>query len=141
MINITIQPNSDYCILLENTSKGHHKFYEMKPIFPDTGLTYNDFTARYGKIGTIGKTTTYSMLRWNKILTSKFKKAASNRKGIVHVVPSKDGWSIKKEGSIRSSAIKSTKNSAINAAKKIKSAERVVVHKKDGSIQRNFAKS
>jgi hypothetical protein len=73
-------------------------------------------------------------------LTGKFSKAASTNSGRVHVVPSKDGWSVKKEGAKRSSVVASTKEGAIKAAKNVKSAERIVVHKKDGTIQRNAKK-
>jgi thiamine pyrophosphate-dependent acetolactate synthase large subunit-like protein len=72
-----------------------------------------------------------------KNLTLKFSKAASTNSGRVHVVPSKDGWSVKKEGAKRSSSVSPTKEEAIKAAKTVKSAERIVIHKKDGTIQRN----
>lgn len=70
-------------------------------------------------------------------LTKKFSKAASTNSGRVHVVPSKDGWSVKKEGSKRSTAVRPTKAGALKAAKSVKSAERIIVHKKDGTIHRN----
>lgn len=73
-------------------------------------------------------------------LTGKFSQAASTNSGRVHVVPSKDGWSVKKEGAKRSSVVTSTKEGAIKAAKNVKSVERIVVHKKDGTIQRNAKK-
>jgi hypothetical protein len=73
-------------------------------------------------------------------LTEKFSKAASTNSNRVHVVPSKDGWSVKKEGSTRSSAVRPTKNGAVKAAKQLKSAERIVIHKKDGTIQKNSKK-
>jgi len=73
-------------------------------------------------------------------LTGKFTKAASSNSNRVHVVPSKDGWSVKKEGSKRATAVKPTKEGAIKAAKNVKSAERIVVHKKDGTIQSNKKK-
>jgi len=73
-------------------------------------------------------------------LTEKFSKAGSTKSGRVHVVPSKDGWSVKKEGSKRSSAVKSTKTDAMKAAKQLKSSERIIVHKKDGTIQKNTKK-
>lgn len=73
-------------------------------------------------------------------LTAKFSKAASSNSGRVHVVPSKDGWSVKKEGSKRSTAVRSTKKSALKVANNLKSANRIVVHKKDGTIQRNTKK-
>ena len=76
----------------------------------------------------------------SKKITAKFSKAASNRSGRVHVVPSKDGWSVKKEGAKRSSSVKSTKESAVRAARKLKSSDRIVVHRKDGTIQKSSKK-
>jgi len=70
-------------------------------------------------------------------LTSKFSKAASTNSGRVHVVPSKSGWSVKKEGAKRSTAVRQTKDGAIRAAREVKSSERIIVHKKDGTIQSN----
>lgn len=73
-------------------------------------------------------------------LTQKFSKAASTNSGRIHVVPSKDGWSVKKEGAKRSTVVKSTKEGAIKAAKSVKSVDRIVIHKKDGTIQSNTKK-
>lgn len=73
-------------------------------------------------------------------LTEKFSKAASTNSGRVHVVPSKDGWAVKKEGAKRASVVTSTKDGAVKAANNIKTAVRVVVHKKDGTIQKNTKK-
>lgn len=73
-------------------------------------------------------------------LTEKFSKAASTNSKRVHVVPSKDGWSVKKEGSTRSSAVRPTKEGAVKAAKRLLSVERIVIHKKDGTIQKNTKK-
>lgn len=70
-------------------------------------------------------------------LTEKFSKAASSGSKRIHVVPSRDGWSVKKEGAKRSSSVMSTKEDALKAAKNIKSAKWIVVHKKDGTIQKN----
>jgi len=72
-----------------------------------------------------------------KKLTEQFVKAASSNSGRVHVVPGKDGWSIKREGNKRATLVKTTKIEAVKAAHKIKSAERIIVHKRDGSIQKN----
>lgn len=72
----------------------------------------------------------------NTKLTEKFRKAASTNSRRVHVVPSKNGWAVKKEGTKRATVVKSTKKGALKAANNIKSAERVVVHKKDGTIQK-----
>jgi len=70
-------------------------------------------------------------------LTEKFRKAASTNSGRIHVVPSKDGWSVKKEGAKRSAVVRPTKEGALEAARLLKSADRIVVHKKDGTIQKN----
>ncbi len=71
-------------------------------------------------------------------LTAKFSRAASSNSGRVHVVPGRDGWSVKKEGAKRSTAVTATKESAVRVAKSVKSAERIIVHKKDGTIHRNI---
>jgi len=73
-------------------------------------------------------------------LTEKFRKAASTKSGRVHVVPSKSGWSVKKEGAKRSTAVRPTKEGAVKVAKQVKSASRIVIHKKDGTIQKNTKK-
>lgn len=74
-------------------------------------------------------------------LSNKFRAAASNKKSqVIHVVPSKDGWAVKKEGAHRASAIAKSKNEAVSAAKRLKSGSRIVVHGKDGSIQSNSVK-
>jgi hypothetical protein len=68
-------------------------------------------------------------------LINKFGSASSKNKNRVHIVPSDTGWSVKREGALRSSAIRSTKEIAIKYAKKLNYAELIVVHKKDGTIQ------
>ena len=73
-------------------------------------------------------------------MTDSFRLAGSTNSGRVHVVPSKDGWAVKKEGAVRASVVKQTKAGAVKAANNIKSVERVVVHKKDGTIQSNSKK-
>jgi hypothetical protein len=78
------------------------------------------------------------MVDQKKKLTEKFSKAAITNNGRVHIVHSKDGWSVKREGSKRATVIKTTKASAVKAAKGIKSASRIIVHSKDGSIQTNM---
>ncbi len=76
----------------------------------------------------------------NSKMTDKFGLAASSNSGRVHVVPGKDGWSVKKAGATRASIVTSTKASALKAANNLKDAERIVVHKKDGTIQSNSLK-
>lgn len=73
-------------------------------------------------------------------MTDSFRQAAATNSGRVHVVPSKDGWAVKKEGAVRASVRSSTKAGAVKAANNIKYADRIVVHKKDGTIQSNTKK-
>lgn len=73
----------------------------------------------------------------NNNLASKFSDAASTNSGRVHIIPSIDGWAVKKEGASRASLVTSSKEMAINAAKNMKSVSRVIIHKKDGTIQKN----
>lgn len=73
-------------------------------------------------------------------LTRKFSKAASTNSGRVHVVPSKSGWSVKKEGAKRSTAVRKTKEGAMKVARDLKPATRIIVHKKDGTIQSDIKK-
>ena len=70
-------------------------------------------------------------------IVEKFRKAASTNSGRVHIVPSKDGWSVKKEGAKRASSVQTTKASAVKVASSLKSAERLIIHRKDGTIQTN----
>lgn len=72
-----------------------------------------------------------------KDLTEKFRQAASNSTGRVHIVPGHDGWSVKKEGVKRATVVKATKEGAVRAASHLKSATRIIVHKKDGTIQKS----
>ncbi|MBT3635288.1 MAG: DUF2188 domain-containing protein [Candidatus Marinimicrobia bacterium] len=67
-------------------------------------------------------------------LTKNFRAAALNSKKMVHIVPSNDGWSVKKEGIKRSYAVKETKKEAVKIARNIKSVESIIVHKQDGSV-------
>lgn len=73
-----------------------------------------------------------------KHLKEKFIKAASSNSGRIHIVPSKDGWSVKREGSKRSSAVRTTKEEAIRFAKSLNSNKRIIIHSKDGTIQKHF---
>ncbi len=54
-----------------------------------------------------------------------------------HVVPSRDGWAVRKAGADRASTVTETKSAAEQAAKKIVAREgggRIYVHAKDGRI-------
>ena len=55
----------------------------------------------------------------------------------VHIISRKDEWAIKKEGASRVSKIYQEKETAIKQAQKLrKNRYDVIVHKKDGSIER-----
>lgn len=68
-------------------------------------------------------------------MAKKTRKSKSNKR--VHVISRKDGWAVKKEGNSRASRIYPNKKSAVYNAGRLKSkGHDVVVHKKDGSIQK-----
>ena len=64
------------------------------------------------------------------------KKSTSSKNGRIHVISRKDGWAVKKEGNTRASKIYSTKDAAVKGAKRSSKGQDVVVHKKDGSIEK-----
>lgn len=67
-------------------------------------------------------------------MSKKSGKATSKR---VHIISREDGWAIKKQGASRASKIYQNKETAIkNAQKMRKTGHDVIVHKKDGSIQK-----
>ncbi|MEO1259760.1 MAG: DUF2188 domain-containing protein [Bacteroidota bacterium] len=70
-------------------------------------------------------------------LTDKFRSAASNHSGRIHIVHATTGWAVKREGTMRASGVYPTKKEAINRAKEHKHYRGVIIiHKKDGSIHR-----
>jgi hypothetical protein len=62
------------------------------------------------------------------------KSASSNSR--IHVISRKGGWAVKKEGNTKASKIYSTKNAAVKGASKVSKGRDVVIHKKDGSIEK-----
>jgi len=67
----------------------------------------------------------------------------SNRKKVAksgkraHIISRDKGWAIKKEGLSRASQIRKNKEAAIEGAKKLKRRGfDIIVHRKDGSIER-----
>ena len=54
----------------------------------------------------------------------------------VHVISRKDGWAVKKEGNTKASKLFGQKEAAVEGARKLSKGHDVIVHKKDGSIQR-----
>lgn len=55
----------------------------------------------------------------------------------IHVVPSEDGWAVKKEGKEKPEHIYAVKDEAVKAAKDIVSSKniRLIIHDKQGKIQ------
>ena len=55
----------------------------------------------------------------------------------IHVVPHKDGWATKKEGSQRAGGVYDTKQEALDAGRQQAKREQVevVIHKQNGRIQ------
>lgn len=67
-------------------------------------------------------------------MSNKSEKDTSKR---VHIISRKDAWAIKKQGASRASKIYQRKETAIQEARKMcKEGYDVIVHKKDGSIQK-----
>ena len=65
------------------------------------------------------------------------KKSGTATSKRVHIISRKDGWAVKKEGASRASKIYKKKDSAVNNAQKLKkSGHDVIIHKKDGTIQK-----
>ncbi len=62
------------------------------------------------------------------------KKATSSKK--VHVISRNGGWAVKSEGATRASKVYKTKDAAVSGAKKSSRGRDVVIHKKDGSIEK-----
>lgn len=66
----------------------------------------------------------------------KLKEASKSNSGRFHVVPTSKGWSVKKEGAKRAISTSHTKDSAVRVAKARSSKDgKIVIHKKDGTIQ------
>jgi len=64
------------------------------------------------------------------------KKQSSSPKR-THVVKRESGWAVKKEGAKRATKVYQTKEEAVKGAQKDRdSGSDVVIHKKDGSIQK-----
>lgn len=68
----------------------------------------------------------------NKSALRSAAKSSSNR---LHVVPTMDGWSVKREGASRASRVFKTKQEALTGANSIKQKSSIVVHKRDGTIE------
>jgi uncharacterized protein YdaT len=65
------------------------------------------------------------------------KKKLETRNKRVHVIKRDKGWAVKKQGASRASRIYKSKDEAVEKAQKFKkSGHDLVIHKKDGSIQK-----
>jgi hypothetical protein len=63
--------------------------------------------------------------------------SAKPKKMIVHVIKRQDRWAVRKHGASRVSKIYQSKEEAVKGAQKLKrKGYDLVIHKKDGSIQR-----
>lgn len=60
-----------------------------------------------------------------------------SKKKDIHVVPHKDGWATRKEGSERAGSVHQTQRDAIDRARDQATRERteVVIHRRDGRIR------
>jgi len=68
------------------------------------------------------------------IMSKKSRKSTSKR---VHIISRRNGWAIKKQRASRASKIYKKKETAIKKAQKLrKTGHDVIIHKKDGSIQK-----
>ena len=64
-------------------------------------------------------------------------KRNSSRNPRIHIISRDNGWAIKKEGLSKASSIHKNKENAISNARKIKKQNQdIVIHKRDGSIQK-----
>jgi hypothetical protein len=69
-----------------------------------------------------------------KIMVKTTDKSNSER---IHIISRKNGWVIKKQGASRATRIYQNKKNAINNARKyLREGHEVIIHNKDGSIQK-----
>ncbi|MCE2439003.1 MAG: DUF2188 domain-containing protein [Candidatus Latescibacteria bacterium] len=54
----------------------------------------------------------------------------------VHVISRKDRWAVMKEGNSRASRIYSTRSAAEEGASEISNGSDVVIHRRDGTVQK-----
>ncbi len=73
-------------------------------------------------------------------LVAMFRNVASTNNYRIHVVPSDDGWTVKREGTKRAYAVRESQEEALAVAKEVKSSSEVVIHRKDGSVRRSIKK-
>ena len=54
----------------------------------------------------------------------------------IHVIARNEGWAVKREGNTRASKIYHTKDEAVQNARQIAKGHDVVIHRRDGSVQK-----
>jgi hypothetical protein len=64
------------------------------------------------------------------------RKSQATKGSRVHVISRKDRWAVKKEGNSRASKIYGTKSAAEKGASEISKGSDVVIHRRDGSVQK-----
>jgi len=64
------------------------------------------------------------------------KKPASSKSKKIHVISRDGGWAVKSEGATRASRIYKTKDAAVSGATKSSRCRDIVIHKRDGSIDK-----
>ncbi len=62
---------------------------------------------------------------------------SSSGSGRVHIISRSSGWAVKKEGASRAGKVYGSKSAAVNGAKSATTkGHDIIVHKRDGSIQK-----
>lgn len=64
------------------------------------------------------------------------KKTSGSKNKKIHVISRNGGWAIKSEGASRASRVYKTKDAAVNGAKRSSKGRDIVIHKRDGSIDK-----
>lgn len=63
-------------------------------------------------------------------------KKAANQSKKIHVISRNGGWAVKSEGATRASRVYKTKDAAVKGATNSSNGRDVVIHKRDGSIDK-----
>ena len=64
------------------------------------------------------------------------KKSTSSKSKKIHVISRDGGWAVKSEGATRASKIYKTKDAAVSGATSSSQGRDIVIHKRDGSIDK-----
>lgn len=70
-------------------------------------------------------------------MSKKSQNSGREQAGRLHVISRDSGWAVKKEGTFRAGKVYSNKDAAVKDAKSAATrGQDIIVHKKDGSIQK-----